>query len=38
MGISAMPTFITFKNGARQATIVGADPRKLEAECKALAA
>lgn len=37
MGISAMPTFITFKNGVRVSTIIGADPRKLEAECKMIA-
>lgn len=37
MGITAMPTFIVFNAGVRTATIVGADPRKLEAEVKAVA-
>lgn len=36
--VTAMPTFMLYKNGARVSTIVGADPRKLEAEVKALAA
>lgn len=38
MGITSIPTFIFFKNGVRQTTINGADPRKLELECKNLAA
>lgn len=33
-----MPTFILFKDGARFATIVGANPVELERQVKALAA
>lgn len=31
MQISAMPTFIFFKDGAKVTTVVGADPAQLEA-------
>lgn len=31
MQISAMPTFVFFKDGAKVTTIVGADPSQLEA-------
>lgn len=34
--ISAMPSFLLFKNGKKVATVVGADPGRLEAEVKNL--
>ena len=33
--VRAMPTFHIYKNGEKVAEIVGADPRKLEAEIAA---
>ena len=34
--ISAMPTFLFFKNGAKKETVVGADERKLKAKIEEL--
>lgn len=36
-GVRAMPTFMIFKNGRKEATIQGADARKLEAAIRAAA-
>ncbi|TPX56190.1 hypothetical protein PhCBS80983_g04716 [Powellomyces hirtus] len=33
-GVSSMPTFLIFANGARVGEVVGANPAKLEAEIK----
>ncbi|KAF2703680.1 thioredoxin domain-containing protein [Pleomassaria siparia CBS 279.74] len=35
LGIRAMPTFLLFKDGAKVAEVVGANPKALEAAIKA---